>query len=64
MTATDWLTMLFFSAYVLMIIISLANKKRKDPSFKIRKYLSSELIFIPGMIIFSILIIRLLLKTF
>ena len=56
--------MFFFVIYFVLISRLLKNAKLKNPKLDVKKWLLSESLSIPGFLIFSLMIIRLLVKLF
>ena len=60
----DLLIVFFFVIYLVLISRLLKNAKLKSPKLDVKKWLLSESLFITGFLIFSLMMIRLLVKSF
>ena len=64
MFSFDLLIVLYCVIYLVLIIRILKKAKLKNPKLNIKKWFLSESISIPGFLIFSLMMIRLLMKLF
>jgi hypothetical protein len=64
MFSFDLLIVLYCVIYLILIIKILKKAKLKNPKLNIKKWFLSESLSIPGFLIFSLMMIRLLMKLF
>ena len=64
MTSTNYLTLFFCFIYLLLVIIVISKSKKENPNLKIKEYLLSESLFIPGFLLFLYMFIKFLYKVF
>jgi len=60
MTSTDWMLLIFCIIYIISIAIGYQKVKRKHSDLTLKKFLLSSVLYIPGMLVFVVLIVRLL----
>ena len=64
MKDSDWLMPIFCIAWIMLVTYQIVKAKRSNPQLNIKEFLKSETLFIPGFIVFIIMITRISLKIF